>query len=194
MTTRWTGNGAGGDAYDARWKQMAARGESVHGEADLVSRWVPMPAGAAVLDAGCGTGRVAIELAVRGFVAVGVDADAAMLAVARSKAPEIRWEPADLAELELHMVFDAVVMAGNVLIFVAPGTEATVVARCAAHLRPGGLLIAGFQLGRGYRADQFDEHAAMAGLDLVRRFATWDEVPFGGGDYQVSIHRLRVAS
>jgi ubiquinone/menaquinone biosynthesis C-methylase UbiE len=50
-----------------------------------------------VLDAGCGTGRVAIELARRGIEIVGVDIDPGMLGSARRKAPELTWIEADLA-------------------------------------------------------------------------------------------------
>ncbi len=64
---------------------MAARGESVHGEADFVMRYSP----ASVLDAGCGTGRVGIELAARGVEVVGVDLDEKMLNAARCKAPDL---------------------------------------------------------------------------------------------------------
>ena len=38
-----------------------------------------------MLDAGCGTGRVAIELAARGFSVVGMDLDEAMLDTARAE-------------------------------------------------------------------------------------------------------------
>ena len=84
-----------------------------------------------VLDAGCGTGRVAIELARRGVTAVGVDLDRGMLEAARRKDPALRWVEADLASLDLGTPFDVVVMAGNVMIFVEPGTEAQVVANMA---------------------------------------------------------------
>ena len=53
-------------AYDDKWKRMAAAGENPHGEVDFVMRFNP----SSVLDAGCGTGRVAIELARRGIDAV----------------------------------------------------------------------------------------------------------------------------
>ena len=81
------------DGYDERWARMAAAGENPHGEADLVCRFDP----ATVLDGGCGTGRVAIELARRGIDVVGVDLDTDMLARARAKAPELTWVEADLA-------------------------------------------------------------------------------------------------
>ena len=63
------------DEYDARWDKMAEQGEHVHGEVDFLLGFGPTE----VLDAGCGTGRVAIELAKRGFSVVGIDSDASML-------------------------------------------------------------------------------------------------------------------
>ncbi|NDH96076.1 MAG: SAM-dependent methyltransferase, partial [Actinobacteria bacterium] len=48
-----------GDDYDRRWRDLADSGKGIHGEADLISA---LSAGGSVLDAGCGTGRVAIEL------------------------------------------------------------------------------------------------------------------------------------
>ena len=73
------------DRYDARWAAMAQAGENPHGEADLVHSLGP----GSVLDGGCGTGRVGIELARRaseldpdikimfitGFAAVALNSD-----------------------------------------------------------------------------------------------------------------------
>lgn len=97
-------------------------------------------------DAGCGTGRMGIELARRGMEIVGVDLDEVMLAQARSKAPQIDWQLADLSTITLDQPFDAIVMAGNVMIYLTPGTEAATVSNLAAHLNPGGLLVAGFRV------------------------------------------------
>jgi SAM-dependent methyltransferase len=196
VSTRWTASGGSrGDDYDARWTQMAAAGESVHGEADLVEAWLRAGGGTRVLDAGCGTGRVAIELAARGFAVVGVDADPTMLGAARAKAPSLPWVEADLATLDAAPgaadgPFDLVVLAGNVMIFVDPGTEGAVLAGLAARLVPGGILVAGFQLGPGRLAlAEYDRFAAGVGLDPVDRFATWAGDPYDGGDYAVSVHR-----
>ena len=52
-----------GDDYQARFDLLAASGQDVHGEATFVRAYSP----ASVLDAGCGTGRVAIELARGGL-------------------------------------------------------------------------------------------------------------------------------
>jgi SAM-dependent methyltransferase len=181
-----SGDGPRGGAYDERFARLAAQGRDVHGEADLVASYGVR----SVLDAGCGTGRVAIELARRGCDVAGVDLDRQMLAVAREKAPQLVWVEADLEEVDLGRRFEAVVMAGNVMIFVTPGTEAAVVANMARHLDPGGLLIAGFTI-RADRVsvDLYDEAAAAAGLDLADRWATWDRRPWSSdGDYAVSIH------
>jgi SAM-dependent methyltransferase len=177
-----------GAEYDARWAEMAARGESVHGEADCIAVYGPR----SVLDAGCGTGRVAIELARRGLDVVGVDLDPAMLAQARAKAPAMRWVEGDLSDIDLERKFDVVAMSGNVMIFVRSGTEAEVVANMASHVHAWGLLIAGFQLGRGYTLEQYDVQCASVGMALADRFATWEGHPYDGGGYAVSIHRHAV--
>lgn len=197
--SRWTDDPdvPRGARYDERFERLAAAGTHVHGEADLVAELAP---GLRVLDAGCGTGRVGIELHQRGFEVVGTDLDDHMLTAARGKAPHLAWHHADLARpADLTALtgpsgdhrFDVVVLAGNVLVFVAPGTEATVVASCASLLAPGGLLVAGFQVRQGgYRPDALDRHAEEAGLSLLHRWSTWDRDPWAGsGDYQVSVHR-----
>lgn len=148
--------------------------------------------GTRVLDAGCGTGRVAIELAARGFSVVGVDVDPAMLSAARAKNPELPWFDADLAGLATAIdgEFDLALLAGNVMIFLQPGAEGDVLHGVNAHLAPGGLLVSGFQI----RPDRlslhrYDELAGHAGLQPVARWATWSREPFAGGDYAVSVHR-----
>jgi hypothetical protein len=80
-------------------------------------------------------------------------------------------------------------MAGNVPLFTPSGTEGSLVAGAARHVRRGGLLIAGFQLDAGYSLELYDLHCAAAGLELVDRYASWDRQVFAGGQYAVSVHR-----
>jgi SAM-dependent methyltransferase len=179
-----------GDDYQRRFDDLAASGMNVHGEADFVSTLEP----SSVLDAGCGTGRVAIELARRGVEVVGVDADGSMLATARREAPGIEWVEHDLTTLALGRSFDVVVLAGNVPLFTRNGTEAALVAGCARHLRLGGALVAGFQLDRGYTLAAYDGHCHDAGLTLSTRYATWDREPWwSDSTYAVSVHRRAAA-
>ena len=187
--SRWleeTGGGRGA-SYEQRFRELAASGVDVHGEVAFLQRLVAP--GARVLDAGCGTGRVARELARRGFDVVGADNDPSMLDVARAEAPQLPWVQADLASLELGEVFDAVVLAGNVVVFLAPGTEQEVLRRCAQHLRPGGLLVSGWRTDRMARPE-YDVLAAAAGLEPVTRFRTWDGDPWhDAADWCVAVDR-----
>ena len=181
MGTTWDG-----EEYQARFDRLAAQGADLHGEADLVSTFEP----ATVLDAGCGTGRVAIELARRGVRVTGVDADPSMLTTARRLAPGLEWIDADLATLDLGRTFDVVLLAGNVPIFCPLASRASLVDRCARHVAPTGTLIAGFQLGRGYELATWDTHCQGVGLRLAERWATWDCEEFtSDSTYVVTIHR-----
>lgn len=177
----------GGD-YQARFDALAAEGVDVHGEVRFVLTFSP----SSVLDAGCGTGRVAIELQRRGVDVVGVDVDRSMLATARMRAPALPFVEADLADpaLDLGRTFDLVVMAGNVPLFTPPGTQGDLVNGCARHLGAGGLLVAGFSLGRGYGLAEYDGACRDAGLEPAERWSTWGRDPFGpSADYAVSVHR-----
>lgn len=185
MSTKWEG-----DEYQARFDQLAAEGVDVHGEAAFVLAYAPR----SVLDAGCGTGRVAIEIARRGRMAgeievVGVDLDASMLATAQTRAPDLEWIEHDLATLDLGRTFQIVVMAGNVPLFTASGTQRALIFGCARHVATDGALVCGFQLRRGYELDALDNDCTDAGLTLSERFATWERAPFRGGDYAVSVYR-----
>jgi SAM-dependent methyltransferase len=187
--SRWleeTG-GTRGTEYAERFAALAASGADVHGEAGYVDRLLPGPSD--VLDAGCGTGRVAVELARRGHRVVGADNDASMLEVAR-QSPGVRWEFADLAALSLGTAFDLVVAAGNVMVFLAPGSEERVLARLAGHLRPGGLLVSGWRTDRLALAT-YERWVGAAGLEPLVRSATWSGEPwYAEADWCVAVDRL----
>jgi SAM-dependent methyltransferase len=165
-------------------------GTDFHGEATFVMRLRPATS-FRLLDAGCGTGRVGIELARRRADVVGVDLDPDMLAVARSNAPTLDWRLGDLTTIRLGQTFDIVLLAGNVLVVVAAGTEAAIVANMAQHLVPGGLLIAGFRTDREYftMAD-YDAATAAVGLSLIERWATWECASWTvHAPFAVSVHQ-----
>ncbi len=187
--TRWLDETGGtrGPGYDEAFAALAASGADVHGEAAYVDALVTP--GVRVLDAGCGTGRVAVELARRGHTVVGVDSDPSMLAVARTHQGP-RWLDTDLARLDLPDRFDLVVAAGNVVVVLEPGTEEQVVRRLAAHLVPGGLLVAGWRTDRLSRA-QYGRWTRAAGLEQVARQATWDGAPWRPrSEWCVAVDRL----
>ncbi len=196
--SRWAdvSGGASGRDYAERFARLADSGRDMHGEAAFCAGL--LEPGARVLDAGCGTGRVALRLDQLGFDCTGVDLDESMLDVARGLAPDLQWLHADLAELDrsLDGLFDLVVAAGNVIPLVAAGSEPAVIGQLAARLAPHGVLVTGFGLDAAhlplaqapFGLGEYDGWCTAAGLVLVQRFATWAADPFAGGGYAVSVH------
>jgi 2-polyprenyl-3-methyl-5-hydroxy-6-metoxy-1,4-benzoquinol methylase len=104
-------------AYAQRFRDMAAAGADLAGEARLVDALVPRRS--RVLDAGCGPGRVGAFLHQAGHQVVGVDVDPVLVAAAEADHPGPTWLVGDLAELDLPARgvpsgFDVIVCAGNV--------------------------------------------------------------------------------
>ncbi|MEW2048999.1 methyltransferase domain-containing protein [Streptomyces sp. NPDC005476] len=190
--------GQAGEEYARRFARLAESGHDVHGEATFCDALLERAS--RVLDAGCGTGRIAVRLATLGHLCTGVDVDRSMLAVARRDAPAQEWLHGDLAHLDslgLEPGFDLALAAGNVIPLLAPATEAVVVRQLAAVLRPGGLLVTGMGLDAEHlplaeptvTLTEFDHWCAQAGLTLRQRFATWaGDAYLPGGGYAVSVH------
>ena len=182
------------DEYDRRWDEAEAAGEAIHGEADFVDSLTSHTT-VAILDAGCGTGRVGIELARRGHDVCGVDLDPDLLDRARRRAPEMRWVCSDLATLELRRSFQVVAMAGNVLPFARPGARADVVRSLVSHLDDGGLLVAGFSLPAADRPnwpseDQYNAWCSEQQLTSVEIWSSWGRDPIEDDPtYRVFVHR-----
>ncbi len=93
----------------------AAQFDAVRSRSLCERGWLEMfladvPAGGAILDAGCGSGEpIAAYMLARGFAVTGVDAAEPMLRLARQRHPEARWLKADLRGLDLGERFDAIV-------------------------------------------------------------------------------------
>ncbi len=180
-------------AYVQRFRDLAAAGHDLVGEARMVDAMLPR--GARVLDAGSGTGRIGGFLASVGHEVVGVDGDPVLVAEAERLHPGARWLVGDLAELDLPAAgidepFDVVVCAGNVVTFLAESTRTEVLRRMRAHVRPGGRAAIGFGAGRGYEFDDFLADARSAGWAPDLLLSTWDLRPFGPeSDFLVAVLR-----
>jgi 2-polyprenyl-3-methyl-5-hydroxy-6-metoxy-1,4-benzoquinol methylase len=193
--TRWKTETSPGhsQSYIERFRQLASQGEDLGGEARLLDAMVPP--GSRLLDAGCGTGRVGAVLHARGHTVVGVDADPLLVEYAAATYPGPKWLVADLSELDLAASgepepFDGAVLAGNVMVFLAPGTESAALRRVGAHLRPDAPVLVGFHVDRELSLPAFDEAVEAAGLRLEHRFATWDLRPWHeAADFAVTVLR-----
>jgi SAM-dependent methyltransferase len=180
-------------AYIQRFRNLAAQGKDLVGEARLVDAMLPR--GARVLDAGCGPGRIGGFLAEAGHDVVGVDVDPELIAAAEEDHPGPRWLVGDLAELDLPAVgvgepFDVIVCAGNVMTFLATSTRTTVLRRMRDHLASDGRAAIGFGAGRGYSFEDFLADASTAGWEPDLLLSTWDLRPFSAdSDFMVAILR-----
>ncbi|MDA2804107.1 methyltransferase domain-containing protein [Nocardiopsis suaedae] len=118
------------------------------------------PAGGTVVDAGCGAGRAVAELAGRGAVPVGIDADPRMVAAARHRVPGADVRVGDAALLPLADGSAAGYRAEKALHALADPARA--VAEAHRVLAPGGRAVLLGQDWDGYLIDADDP-------DLTRR-------------------------
>lgn len=127
-------------------------------------------AGDTVVDAGCGTGSLALLLARDGFRVTGVDLSPAMIAAARAKdaGGRVDWRVGDITSLELGATYGALVSVADTLNHVESLDEWEAALRCFhAHLRPGGIVFVDAMTVRGL--EQMDVQSAQerGGITLI---------------------------
>ena len=175
--------------YAARFRRLAADGGDIDGEARLVDALASR--GSRILDAGCGSGRVAAYLMGQGHRLFGVDIDPVLIAAGREQYPGLPLQALDLLDVSPSLGhFDLIVSAGNVMVYLSPGTEAAVLRALSSVLVAGGRAVFGFATGRDYTHDQLDADAAAVGWTREGRWATWQLDPFtDDADWAVSVYR-----
>jgi len=132
------------DGYDRIAETYAARvanGGGEHRNRHLALLEAELPAGARVLDLGCGAGLpVAGRLAER-FTVTGIDISARQVELARRNVPDAAFIHADMATVELPPAsFDAIVAFFSI-IHVPRDDHRTVYQAIGRWLAPGGLLV-----------------------------------------------------
>jgi SAM-dependent methyltransferase len=164
------------------------------GYAEDLGLWRELAGAGPVLDLGCGTGRVALDLAARGVPVVGLDRDAVLLAALRARAAGLPVETvcADARDFDLGRRF-AVVLAPMQTVQLLGGPEGRArFLRCAgAHLEPGGL----FALALADALEGFDEETDTPPLPDAREQdgIVYFSQPVAVKDEgeRVAIHRVR---
>ncbi len=136
--------------YDALYHQKDYAAESAFVLAQLESH---IPAGASLMDLGCGTGLHAVEMARMGKTVTGIDRSADMIARAKTRrsllppdlAARLVFKVGDMCSANEHRNFDAVVSLFHVICYMVDdvmlGAALTTVRR---HLRPGGMFLFDF--------------------------------------------------
>jgi SAM-dependent methyltransferase len=98
------------------WQSIVPSAQAAR-DADFLQAECRLSPGANVLDVPCGDGRVALELAGRGFRLVGVDISAGLLREARRQSGlrqlPVEWHEADMRSLPWEGAFDAAFCWGD---------------------------------------------------------------------------------
>ena len=130
-----------------------------------------------VADVGCGPGRVAAFLAVRGIEVVGIDVSPAMLAVALNAHPGILFEEGTLTALPISDRSLAGAVCWYSVIYTPPGHLDDVFTELVRTIAPDGWLLVAFQAGNGegvHRDNAFGSTTPLTSYrhapdDMVRR-------------------------
>ena len=127
-------------------------------------------AGASILDAGCGTGSLALMLAREGYRVTGADLSPEMIGRARVKdaAGQVDWRTGDITSLDLGATFEAVVSVADVFNHLESLDEWEAALRSLhTHLRPGGLLCVDTMTCRGLEQMDVQSVQERGGVTLV---------------------------
>ena len=187
------GNSAMHERIVGLYEENAAAWDALRGpEAGLERPWLEpfaalLPAGAGVLDIGCGSGQpIARWLIDRGFKVTGVDSSLSLIALCRVRFPESEWRVADMRTLALGQRFDGLI-AWHSLFHLAPDDQRLVFPRFAAHARPGAILMFTSGWAEGVRIGEWQGeplyHASLA-PDEYRRLLT-------GNGFELLDHKPR---
>ena len=188
--------------YAQVFEDLIERGEDIDGEARLVD--VLAPRAARILDAGAGLGRVAAALAARGHDVTAVEKDRDLIDRSHRHFPDVPVVETDILGLTPDLLeaagrptaYDVVVLVGNVMVYLAEGTETRALRILADLLVPDGRILVGFHPLQGpsdtqeYPFEVFHGHASEAGLQVEHRFGTYDLAP-PAEDYVVAVLRHR---
>ena len=120
---------------------------------DLRAFMAALPAGAAVLDLGCGPGNAAAMMAAEGFTAEAWDASPEMVETARTRYG-VEARVAAFQDLEAEAAYDGI--WANFSLLHAPKDQfPSHLARIHRALKPGGVLHLGMKTGTGEARDRF---------------------------------------
>jgi SAM-dependent methyltransferase len=196
-TTRW--ENADNSGFAAHFAGLIESGADIEGEARLADALLPRRA--TVLDAGAGFGRVGAALQGRGHHVIAAEKDPTLVTMAAEHYPDLPMVRTDILELSPDLLahaghptaYDLVVLVGNVMVLLAPGTERRAMAAVRDLLAEDGRVLVGFHpqdspasSARAYPVEEFTADAEAVGLGVQHRFGSYELAP-ASDDYCVAV-------
>jgi cyclopropane fatty-acyl-phospholipid synthase-like methyltransferase len=149
------------------WRSVMTE-EQTRREADFLEKQLRVRPGASLLDVPCGGGRLALELAARGYTMTGVEFADAFVEEARAKSAQrllkIAWHQRDMRGLDWHGAFDGVFCFGNSFGYLEDTQNLDFLRAVGQTLKPGArfaletwcteLAVRTFQERSWYKADE----------------------------------------
>ncbi len=148
--------------------------------------------GGSILEVGCGTGRVTLQLAREGVPIVGLDLSPSMLDRARQKSrgiPNLRWIEADMQTFDLGETFDLIILPGHTFQYMlTPADQVECLTHIRKHLDRSGKLVihldhqdlewlGGLVEGRGTGSQMAGEYRTNDGEGFIRKWNAWSYEP-----------------
>lgn len=121
-----------------------------------------------VVDAGCGTGRVAHYLSDGGLDVLGVDVAPGMVDEARRAHPDIAFEVAELTSLPCEPASVAAIVYWYSIITTPPDALDDIWSELDRTLAPGGVVLVAFQCGAGEQIHRPNAYGTHTDLTLFR--------------------------
>ncbi len=156
------------DVYSKEAASYATRDRKERADGFLDPFIAMMPAGAVVLDLGCGAGWAASVMQERGFDVHALDATSEMAALAQTKLKRT-VRVASFESVDDVAAFDGI-WASGALLHVPKAEMPALLAKLSRALKPGGLLLATFKSGEGEARDKigrFYSYYALAELERL---------------------------
>jgi SAM-dependent methyltransferase len=145
--------------YDAFWADWYLPAALPALEKLFFSR---VPPNAKILDVCCGSGHVTQELVRRGYQVTGVDGSAALIAIARSRLPGVRFYVQDVQRLQIEGPFEAAISTFDSLnhVLSLAGVQEVFV-NVHNRLTAGGVFVFDMNLEDAYTQDLTQWHVTL---------------------------------
>lgn len=185
--------------YSTDWfETFAATVPAAIIEADLrgITAALPLDRYARVLDVGCGIGRIAGPLSVRGYAVTGLDINVEALLTAKRHASGPCYVALDQQHIgRMRWEFDGVLFLWNSLGFVDRAADLDTLTGVTRTLRPGGRAVFDLYhpewLDRNTRSGQPDERGAVSVRRWMRDGRCFHEIRYASGrvdDIQFNVY------